>query len=66
MKKKIATFKDGVAIRNQEVEKAKQAFAKDEAELAKLKNEEKILNGLVEKLKGALFSKSIVLFKLHP
>nr|CAD1828969.1 unnamed protein product [Ananas comosus var. bracteatus] len=51
LKKKIATFKDGVAIRNQEVEKAKQAFAKDEAELAKLKNEEKILNGLVEKLK---------------
>lgn len=54
MKKKIATYKSGVVIRRQEVEKAKEAYAKDEAELAKLKGEEKILQGLVDKLKGAL------------
>jgi hypothetical protein len=30
------------------------ALAKDEAELAKLKGEEKILQGLVDKLKGEL------------
>ena len=39
-------------IRNQEVEKAKVAIAKDEAELTKLKGEEKIIQGLVDKLKG--------------
>ncbi|KAJ1283325.1 hypothetical protein BS78_03G119700 [Paspalum vaginatum] len=51
LKKKIATYKSGVVIRKQEVERAKEAFAKDEAELAKLKGEEKILQGLVDKLK---------------
>ncbi|XP_002523398.2 glucosidase 2 subunit beta [Ricinus communis] len=51
LKKKIATYKEGVALRNQEVEKAKQSIAKDEAELSKLRNEEKILKGLVEQLK---------------
>ncbi|XP_011048154.1 PREDICTED: glucosidase 2 subunit beta-like [Populus euphratica] len=51
LKKKIATYKEGVALRKREVEKAKMAFAKDVAELSKLKNEEKILKGLVEQLK---------------
>ncbi|THU67882.1 hypothetical protein C4D60_Mb05t29400 [Musa balbisiana] len=51
LKKKIATHQDGLAIRKQELEKAKQAFAEDEAELLKLKNEEKILKGLVEKVR---------------
>lgn len=51
LKKKVATYKSGVVIRKQEVERAKEAFAKDEAELAKLKGEEKILQGLVDKLK---------------
>ncbi|PWZ11950.1 Glucosidase 2 subunit beta [Zea mays] len=51
LKKKVATYKSGVVIRNQEVERAKEAYAKDEAELAKLKGEEKILQGLVDKLK---------------
>ncbi|WVZ71592.1 hypothetical protein U9M48_020162 [Paspalum notatum var. saurae] len=51
LKKKIATYKSGVVIRKQELERAKEAFAKDEAELAKLKGEEKILQGLVDKLK---------------
>uniref|UniRef100_A0A0E0FK18 Glucosidase 2 subunit beta n=1 Tax=Oryza nivara TaxID=4536 RepID=A0A0E0FK18_ORYNI len=50
LKKKVATYKSGVVIRNQEIQKAKVAFAKDEAELAKLKGEEKILQGLVDKL----------------
>ncbi|VAH60262.1 unnamed protein product [Triticum turgidum subsp. durum] len=51
LKKKVATYKSGVVIRNQEVEKAELAIAKDEAELTKLKGEEKILQGLVDKLK---------------
>ncbi|KAK3163440.1 hypothetical protein QOZ80_1AG0003730 [Eleusine coracana subsp. coracana] len=51
LKKKVATYKSGVVIRKQEVEKAKEAYAKDEVELAKLKGEEKILQGLVDKLK---------------
>ncbi|XP_006645765.2 glucosidase 2 subunit beta [Oryza brachyantha] len=51
LKKKVATYKSGVVIRNQEVQKAKVAFTKDDAELAKLKGEEKILQGLVDKLK---------------
>lgn len=55
MKKKVATYKNGVVIRKQEVERAKEAFAKDEVELAKLKGEEKILQGLVDKLKGLVF-----------
>jgi hypothetical protein len=55
LKKKIATYKNGVVIRKQEVERAKEAFAKDEADLAKLKGEEKMLQGLVDKLKGLAF-----------
>ncbi|XXG50935.1 hypothetical protein AAC387_Pa02g4826 [Persea americana] len=51
LKKKIATYQDGVNIRKKEVENAKQAIAKDNAELSKLKNEEKILKGLVQQLK---------------
>ncbi|XP_062196511.1 glucosidase 2 subunit beta-like [Phragmites australis] len=51
LKKKVATYKSGAIIRKQEVERAKEALAKDEAELAKLKGEEKLLQGLVDKLK---------------
>ncbi|XP_062208578.1 glucosidase 2 subunit beta-like isoform X2 [Phragmites australis] len=51
LKKKVATYKSGVVIRKQEVERAKEAFAKDKAELSKLKGEEKLLRGLVDKLK---------------
>lgn len=56
LKKKIATYQEGVAIRNQEVEQAKVVMAKDEAELAKLQNDEKILKRLVEHLKGIFLS----------
>ncbi|KAJ3676607.1 hypothetical protein LUZ60_004019 [Juncus effusus] len=51
LRKKITTFKEGAIIRNKEVENAKVAFAKDEAELAKLKSEEKMLKNLVDQLK---------------
>ncbi|KDP21049.1 hypothetical protein JCGZ_21520 [Jatropha curcas] len=51
LKKKIATYKEGVALRKQEVHQAKLAIAKDEAELSKLRNEESILKGLVQQLK---------------
>ncbi|XP_008221020.1 PREDICTED: glucosidase 2 subunit beta [Prunus mume] len=51
LKKKIATYHEGVAVRKQEVEQARVAMAKDEAELSKLQNEEKILKRLVEQLK---------------
>ncbi|KAL6009631.1 hypothetical protein ACLOJK_000059 [Asimina triloba] len=51
LKKKIATYQEGVIIRKKLVEQAKQAYAKEEEELSKLKNEEKILKGLVQKLK---------------
>lgn len=51
LKKKIATYQEGVTIRKKEVEQAKQAFARDEAELSKLKNEEKVLKGLVQQLR---------------
>lgn len=56
LKKKIATYQEGVTLRKKEVEQAKQAFSKDEADLLKLKNEEKILKGLVQQLKGMTFS----------
>ncbi|XP_058079152.1 glucosidase 2 subunit beta-like [Magnolia sinica] len=49
--KKIVTYQEGVTIRKQEVEKAKQAIVNDEVELSKLKDEEKILKGLVEQLR---------------
>ena len=52
LKKKIATYQEGVTLRKQEVEQAKLSLAKDEAELLKLKDEEKILKVLVEQLKG--------------
>jgi hypothetical protein len=55
LKKKVSTYKSGVVIRKQEIERAKEAYAKDEAELAKLKGEERILQGLVDKLQGVLF-----------
>ncbi|XP_051142632.1 glucosidase 2 subunit beta [Andrographis paniculata] len=51
LKKKISTYKDGIALRNKEIEQAKLAIAKDEGELSKLKDEEKILRPLVDKLK---------------
>ncbi|KMZ62618.1 hypothetical protein ZOSMA_44G00170 [Zostera marina] len=51
MKNKIATYKQGVTLRQKNVEEAKVAFSKDEAELAKLKNDEKVLKELVQKLK---------------
>ncbi|XP_059430441.1 glucosidase 2 subunit beta [Corylus avellana] len=51
LKKKIATYQEGVTLRKQEVERAKLGLAKDEAELSKLKDEEKILKGLVQQLK---------------
>ncbi|KAK8635331.1 hypothetical protein V6N13_004072 [Hibiscus sabdariffa] len=49
--KKIDTFMEGVTLREQEIELAKVGIAKDEAELAKLKDEEKLLKGIVEQLK---------------
>ncbi|KAK9273448.1 hypothetical protein L1049_018258 [Liquidambar formosana] len=51
LKKKISTYQEGVTLRTLEVEQAKLAIAKDETELSKLKNEEKILKGLVQQLK---------------
>ncbi|GJT05531.1 glucosidase 2 subunit beta [Tanacetum coccineum] len=50
-KEKIATYQQGVAIRKHEIEEAKISAAKDEAELSKLKSEEKVLKGIVEQLK---------------
>lgn len=52
LKKKITTYQEGITLRKREVEQAKLAVAKDEAELLKLKNEEKVLKGLVQQLKG--------------
>lgn len=51
LKKKISTYQEGVTIRKRDTEQAKLAIAKDEAELSKLKNEEKVLSGLVQELK---------------
>ncbi|KAK4374458.1 hypothetical protein RND71_005135 [Anisodus tanguticus] len=51
LKKKIATFQEGITLRKKEIEEAKLAIAKEEAELSKLKNEEKILKEKVEQLK---------------
>ncbi|KAK6145052.1 hypothetical protein DH2020_021872 [Rehmannia glutinosa] len=51
LKKKIATYQEGVTIRRQEIEQAKLGIAKEEGELLKLKDQEKILKELVEKLK---------------
>ena len=52
LKEKIATYEQGVTIRKHETEEAKISAAKDEAELSKLKSEEKVLKGIVEQLKG--------------
>ncbi|KAK4482916.1 hypothetical protein RD792_010089 [Penstemon davidsonii] len=49
--KKIITYQEGVTIRKREIEQAKLAITKEEAELLKLKDEEKILKGLVQQLK---------------
>ncbi|XP_022754375.1 glucosidase 2 subunit beta-like isoform X2 [Durio zibethinus] len=49
--KKISTYKEGTTLRKLEVERVKIAIAKDEAELTKLRNEERILKGLVQELK---------------
>ncbi|CAI0440529.1 unnamed protein product [Linum tenue] len=51
LKKRIATYKEGATYRKQEIEQAKIAFAKDEAELTKLQNEGSVLKGLVQQLK---------------
>ncbi|KAI3450931.1 hypothetical protein Pfo_007596 [Paulownia fortunei] len=51
LKKKINTFQEGVILRKREIEQAELAIAKEEAELTKLKEEEKILKGLVQRLK---------------
>nr|XP_043632489.1 glucosidase 2 subunit beta-like [Erigeron canadensis] len=51
LRKKIATFQEGVTIRKHDVEQAKISAVKDEAELSRLKNEENILKGLVQQLK---------------
>ncbi|KAG5076337.1 hypothetical protein JHK82_055032 [Glycine max] len=51
LKKKIATYQEGVKLRKQEIEQAKVAMEKDEAELSKLKKEESILKGIVKQLK---------------
>ncbi|KAK9153205.1 hypothetical protein Sjap_000685 [Stephania japonica] len=51
LKKKIATFQEGVSKRKLEIEQAKQAITKDEAELSKLKKEEEILKEVVQQLK---------------
>ncbi|XP_048139742.1 glucosidase 2 subunit beta-like isoform X2 [Rhodamnia argentea] len=51
LKKKIAVYQEGVAIRRQEMEKAKAAVAKDKEELSKLKSEEKVLKLQFEQLK---------------
>lgn len=57
--KKIATYKEGAALRKLEVEKAKVAISKEEAELTLLKNEEKVLKVRVGDLKGKHFSMKI-------
>lgn len=51
LKKKIAVYQEGLVLRRQNIEQAKLSLTKEEAELAKLKNEEKILKGLVLQLK---------------
>ncbi|PIN02914.1 Protein kinase C substrate, 80 KD protein, heavy chain [Handroanthus impetiginosus] len=61
LRKKIATYQEGVIIRRQEIERAKVALAKEEGELLKLKDEEKILKALVEKLKALLHWKRLTL-----
>lgn len=52
LKKKIATFQEGVTFRKKEVEQAKISLEKDKEELSRLKDEEKVLKGLVQQLQG--------------
>lgn len=69
LKKKIATYQEGVAIRKQEVEQAKVAMAKDEAELSKLQSDQKTLKRLVEQLRGIFLVAliyDIIFHHLHP
>ncbi|KAK4441069.1 Glucosidase 2 subunit beta [Sesamum alatum] len=61
LRKKIATYQEGVIIRRQEIERAKVSITKEEGELSKLKDEEKILKGLVEKLIKMI---SVILFHM--
>ncbi|KAK4791123.1 hypothetical protein SAY86_031536 [Trapa natans] len=51
LKKKISTFQQGVAIRKHEVEQARRALIKEEEELTMLKNEQKALKKLVERVR---------------
>ncbi|KAL3649350.1 hypothetical protein CASFOL_005753 [Castilleja foliolosa] len=51
LRKKIATYQEGVTIRQKEIEQAKLSMAKEEGELSKLKGHEKIVKELVEQLK---------------
>jgi protein kinase C substrate 80K-H len=51
LKKKIATYQEGVKVRKQAIEQAHLALEKDAAELSKLKKEESILKGVVKQLK---------------
>lgn len=62
MKKKIATFQEGITVRKKEIEEAKLAIAKEGAELSKLKNEEKILKERVQQLKGKFSSPQVKLY----
>jgi len=55
LRKKIATYQEGVKVRKQAIEHAHLALEKDEAELSKLKKEESILKGVVKQLKGTIF-----------
>ncbi|OMO55340.1 hypothetical protein COLO4_36028 [Corchorus olitorius] len=50
LKKKIEMYHEGVALRKQEIQKAKQAIARDNAELLGLKNEKEVLQKLVKQL----------------
>ncbi|KAL6500065.1 hypothetical protein OROGR_027975 [Orobanche gracilis] len=52
--KKIATYQEGITIRKKESEQAKLAMSKEEGQLLKLENEEKILEELIEKLKALI------------
>ncbi|KAE9597331.1 putative mannose-6-phosphate receptor binding domain, glucosidase 2 subunit beta [Lupinus albus] len=51
LKKKIDTYQEGIKLRKQDIEQAKLAMEKDQAELSKLKKEESTLKGLVQQLK---------------
>ncbi|XP_022746739.1 glucosidase 2 subunit beta-like isoform X1 [Durio zibethinus] len=50
LKKKIEMYHEGVALRKQEIEQAKQAIARDKAELLGLKNEKEVLEKVVKQL----------------